>query len=83
MKFLWCVLLIGVWLREISLTQGRNLPPSDSPALPTDTFEGMRLNPPRFPADAYNEPIFLDANALLIVCYSFRKRHRRDQIEAT
>lgn len=48
-----------------------------------DTAEGLRLNPPRFPADAYSDPIFVDANALLIVCYSFRKRYRGDKIEAT
>jgi hypothetical protein len=48
-----------------------------------DTAEGLRLNPPRFPADAFSDPVFMDVNALLIVCYSFRKRYREDAIEPT
>jgi hypothetical protein len=48
-----------------------------------DTAEGLRLNPPRFPAGAFNDPIFVDVNALLIVCYSFRKRYLGDEIEPT
>jgi hypothetical protein len=48
-----------------------------------DTAEGLRLNPPRFPAGAFDDPLFEDVNALLIVCYSFRKRYPGDEIEAT
>jgi hypothetical protein len=48
-----------------------------------DTAEGLRLNPPKFPAEAYNDPIFEDVNALLIFCYSFRKRYLGDEIEPT
>jgi hypothetical protein len=48
-----------------------------------DTAEGLRLSPPRFPAGAFSDPIFVDVNALLIVCYSFRKRYLGDDIEPT
>ncbi len=48
-----------------------------------DTAEGLRLNPPNFPVEAYNDPIFEDVNALLIFCYSFRKRYLGDEIEPT
>jgi hypothetical protein len=48
-----------------------------------DTAEGLRLNPPSFPAEAFKDPIFADVNALLIVCYSFRKRYLGDEIEPT
>jgi hypothetical protein len=48
-----------------------------------DTAERLRLHPPRFPAGAFGDPVFVDVNALLIVCYSFRKRYPEDEIEPT
>jgi hypothetical protein len=48
-----------------------------------DTAKGLRLKPPRFLAGAFNDPVFVDVNALLIVCYSFRKRYLGDEIEPT
>jgi len=46
-----------------------------------DAAQQMRLNPPNFSPDLFNDPVFRDGNALLIVCYSFRKKYRNDEIE--
>ena len=46
-----------------------------------DTAEQMRLHPPTYPANYFDNPIVKDGNALLIVCFSFRKRYRGDEIE--
>ncbi|HUJ30073.1 MAG TPA: ImmA/IrrE family metallo-endopeptidase [Candidatus Acidoferrum sp.] len=48
-----------------------------------DSAEQLRLNPPHFPAELYNDEIFRDGNALLIVCFSFRKRYQGDEIESS
>jgi hypothetical protein len=48
-----------------------------------DSAEQMRLNPPNFSVDRFNDPIFRDGSALIIVCFSFRKKLRGDEIETS
>lgn len=46
-----------------------------------DSAERLRLNPPSIFAGTFDDPVMMDGNALVVVCYSFRKRYRGDEIE--
>jgi hypothetical protein len=48
-----------------------------------DSAERLRRNRSMATTPSLKEPIYRDGSALLIVCFSFRKRYRGDEIEST
>lgn len=46
-----------------------------------DTIERLNSHPAYFAPHAFDDPIVKDGNALLIVCFSFRKRYHGNDIE--